>query len=228
LVNLIEQIAELFDEWAIQNNTEYELEIPSSLEGWFDKDKIEKIVFNLLSNAFKYTPENGKINLRIFIEGDDSKILNIKVCNTGKGIAKEKLDQVFNRFVMLEEGKDADTNKFRTGIGLAYVRSLVTVLKGEITVASEVNRKTSFHVSLPCGMENFRETERDWHSGQVNISYHLKNILEGASGNSEEISNKITSLDLIINKRKVVLVVEDEKDVREFLKELLIDKYNVL
>src|SRR5690606_23277993 len=104
----------------------------------------------------------------------------------------------------------------------------VTVLKGEITVASEVNRKTSFHVSLPCGMENFRETERDWHSGQVNISYHLKNILEGASGNSEEISNKITSLDLIINKRKVVLVVEDEKDVREFLKELLIDKYNVL
>lgn len=228
LVNLIEQIAELFDEWAIQNNTEYELEIPSSLEGWFDKDKIEKIVFNLLSNAFKYTPENGKINLRIFIEGDDSKILNIKVSNTGKGIAKEKLDQVFNRFVMLEEGKEMDNNKFRTGIGLAYVRSLATVLRGDITVASEVDKETSFNVLLPCSKEKFKDKELEEKPGQVNISYHLKNILEDVSGNSEDISNKLTSLDVLQNKRKVVLVVEDEKDVRAFLKDLLMDKYNVL
>ncbi|MBC8769543.1 response regulator [Arenibacter sp. BSSL-BM3] len=227
LVNLIEQIAELFDEWAIQKNIEYELDIPSLLEGWFDKDKIEKIVFNLLSNAFKYTPDNGKINLKIFIE-EDFNILNIIVSNSGKGIAKEKLDRVFTRFVLLDESKDTDTDKFRTGIGLAYVKSLVTVLKGEITVSSEVDKKTSFHVLLPCSKVSFQDTELEEHSGQVNISYHLKNILEDVSNNSEDISNKLTSLDVLQNKRKVVLIVEDEKDVRVFLKELLIEKYNVL
>lgn len=227
LVNLIEQIAELFDEWAIQKNIVYELEMPSLLQGWFDKDKIEKIVFNLLSNAFKYTPENGNINLKLFIE-DDYDILNIIVSNSGEGIAKEKLERVFTRFVLLDESKDTDTDKFRTGIGLAYVKSLVTVLKGEITVTSEVKKETSFKVLLPCNKGSFKDTELEEHSGQVNISYHLKNILEDGSGNSEDISNKLTSLDVLQNKRKIVLIVEDEKDVRVFLKELLIDKYNVL
>ncbi|MEJ1222770.1 hybrid sensor histidine kinase/response regulator transcription factor [Sediminicola sp. 1XM1-17] len=227
LVNLIEQIAELFDEWAIQNSIEYDLEIPSSLEGWFDKDKIEKIVFNLLSNAFKYTPEKGKIQLQVFIEQNDTRTLQIMVSNSGKGIAKDKLDRVFNRFVLLDDSRDADTTKFRTGIGLAYVKSLVTVLKGDISVASEVNKGVSFNVLLPCGKENFKDTEIEEHSGQVNISYHLKNILEDESDNADA-SNKITSLECILSKRKVVLVVEDEKDVRVFLKELLTEKYNVL
>lgn len=227
LVNLIEQIAELFDEWAIQKNIEYELDIPSFLEGWFDKDKIEKIVFNLLSNAFKYTPDYGKIYLKIFIEGGNN-ILNIIVSNSGKGITKEKLDRAFTRFIMLDESKDTDSDKFRTGIGLAYVKSLVTVLKGEITVSSVVNKETSFNVLLPCSEVDFQETELEEYSGQVNISYHLKNILEDVSGNSEDISNKLTSLAVLQNKRKVVLIVEDEKDVRVFLKELLVEKYNVL
>ena len=198
-----------------------------SLEGWFDKDKIEKIVFNLLSNAFKYAPDNGKINLKIFIE-EDYNVLNIIVSNSGKGITKEKLDRVFTRFVLLDERKDTDTDKFRTGIGLAYVKSLVTVLKGEITVSSEVDKETSFHVLLPCNKMSFQDTELEEHSGEVNISYHLKNILEDVSNNSEGTSNKLTSLDVLQNKRKVVLIVEDEKDVRVFLKELLIEKYNVL
>lgn len=227
LVNLIEQIAELFDEWAIQNSIEYDLEMPSSLEGWYDKDKIEKIVFNLLSNAFKYTPDKGKIHLQIYKEENETRTLHIIVSNSGKGIAKEKLDRVFNRFVLLDESKDADTTKFRTGIGLAYVKSLITVLNGDITVASEVNKGVSFNVTLPCGKENFKESELEEYSGQVNISYHLKNILEDESDNTGDTSKKISSLDGILNKRKVVLVVEDEKDVRVFLKDLLIEKYKV-
>ena len=92
LVNLVEQIAELFDEWALQKNINYTVEIPSELEGWFDKDKIEKIVFNLLSNAFKYTPNNGQIKLKFFIESLEPKALNIIVVNSGRGISKDKLD----------------------------------------------------------------------------------------------------------------------------------------
>src|SRR5690606_21447026 len=102
LVNLVEQIAELFDEWALQKSIDYTLEIPSELLGWFDKDKIEIILFNLLSNAFKYTPENGRITLTLGILGNESKTLRIEVNNTGRGIPKDKLDSIFDRFFLAD------------------------------------------------------------------------------------------------------------------------------
>jgi len=225
LVHLIEQIVELFDELAIQNEIDYKLETPSLLEGYFDKDKIEKIVFNLLSNAFKYTPKNGKINVQVFIETGNVNTLNIKVSNSGKAIPKDKLDLLFDRFFLLD--KTENTNKFRTGIGLAYVKRLAAVLRGEITVSSNDNI-TSFAVLLPCSKETFNNKELDGQVGQVFISSHLKNILEDVSGDSENIPSKITSLEVFLKKRKVVLIVEDEKDVQVFLNELLNEKYNVL
>ena len=225
LVHLIEQIAELFDELAIQNKIDYKLETPSLLEGYFDKDKIEKIVFNLLSNAFKYTPKNGRINVHVLIETGEVNTLIIKVSNSGKAIPKEKLDLLFERFFLLE--KNEDTNKYRTGIGLAYVKRLATVLKGEITVSSN-NNITSFAVVLPCSKESFNNKELDGDLGQVFISSHLKNILDDVSNEPKNMPSKITSLEVYLKKRKVVLIVEDEKDVQEFLNELLNEKYNVL
>lgn len=227
LVNLVEHIAELFDDLAIQNNLNYILELPPKLEGYYDKDKIEKVVFNLLSNAFKYTPKNGKVKLKFLIKGKDTKTLIIKVSNSGKGIPKEKLDFIFDRFFLLDKGKDSDTDKFRTGIGLAYVKKLVNVLRGEITVSSRANRITSFTVLLPCSKEAFNNKELDSDAGRVFISPHLKNILEDVSTDDENIPSKISSLEVYLKKRKVVLIVEDKKDVQLFLSELLDDKYQI-
>lgn len=226
LMNLVEQIAELFDEMALQNNLNYTLDIPQKLEGYYDKDKIEKIVFNLVSNAFKYTPTNGKIELKFLIKEKDVKTLIIKVSNSGKGIPKEKLDQVFDRFFLLDNGKDWETDKFRTGIGLAYVKKLVTVLGGQITVSGRAFEPTCFIVSIPCGKNAFENQELDGDHGNVIISHHLKNILEDASSIEENNPNKISSLDAYLKKRKIVLIVEDEKDVQSFLNELLRDKYH--
>lgn len=228
LVNLVEQITELFDEWALEKNIDYNLETPSSLIGWFDKDKIEKIIFNLLSNAFKYTPENGRIKIKFFISGDDFKTLNIEVSNTGKGIPKDKLGYVFDRFFLSDTGKDYDTDKFRTGIGLAYIKRLITVLRGEIVVASKANKKTTFTVSLPCSKEVFNEKELDQELSQVLISHHLKDILEDVSTGSENTPNKISSLEDLTNNRKIVLIVEDERNIHVFLNELLKEKYKIL
>lgn len=226
LVNLIEQIAELFDDWALNKYIDFKVEVPSELVGWYDKDKIEKIIFNLLSNAFKYTPQNGKIAIQLFLQKEDSTHLTLKVINTGKGIQKDKLNQVFNRFFLNQDINDS--NMFRTGIGLAYVKSLVTVLNGEISVASKENEITTFTVYLPCAKEKFSENQIDNEVKQILISHHLKNILEDNAKDIENVPNKISSIDFIENPRKLILVVEDELEIHNLLNELLKEKYKIL
>ncbi len=228
LVNLVEQIAELFDEWALEKNIDFNLELPSELMGWYDKDKIEKIIFNLLSNAFKYTPEKGKIKLKFFITGEAIKKLNIEVSNSGKGISKEKLDSLFDRFFLADNVKKTDSDMFRTGIGLAYIKRLVTVLKGEILVSSKAYKKTKFTIILPCSKESFMEKELDIEGTHILISHHLKNILDEKPNISEITPNKISSIDNFSDMRKVVLIVEDEREIHLFLNELLKEKYKTL
>lgn len=228
LVDLIEQIAELFDEWALDKNIDYTLDLPSELIGWFDKDKVEKIMFNLMSNAFKYTPENGKINLKFSFQGNNPKILNITVSNTGKGISKEKMDSLFDRFFLSDINKTSDNDLFRTGIGLAYIKKLVTVLRGEIEVSSVRNKKTTFTILLPCSKEAFTEKELESKESITLISPHLKNILEEIPSKIEERPNKILSLDILQNDLKTILIVEDEKEIHQFLNELLGEKYNII
>ncbi|WP_337965080.1 two-component regulator propeller domain-containing protein [uncultured Flavobacterium sp.] len=229
LVNLIEQIAELFDEWALEKNIQYNLSIPPTLPGWFDKDKIEKIVFNVMSNAFKYTPVNGQIDLKFYIQDNDSKKLNITITNTGKGIPKEELDSLFTQFFLADTNtKETDNNMFRTGIGLAYVKKLVGVLKGEIQVTSTLNKETTFTILLPCHEEAFSQKELDTAISPILISQHLKNILEENPIKLEDTPNKILSLEELTDNRKVILIVEDEKDIHVLLDELLSEKYKLL
>ncbi|EIA07829.1 two-component regulator propeller domain-containing protein [Flavobacterium frigoris] len=230
LVNLVEQIAELFDEWALDKNIEYKLEVTSKLNGWFDKDKIEKIIFNLLSNAFKYTPENGKIDLKIAIDKTNSKKLIITVVNTGKGIPQEKLDSLFDKFLLTDTNSSADNDLFRTGIGLAFIKKLVTVLKGEVQVSSVPNETTTFTILIPCGKKAFVEKEFeidvDAETNQVFISQHLKSILEEIP-TIDAVPEKISTLDAVIDHRKTILIVEDEKEIYSFLNELLSEKYKI-
>jgi len=228
LINLIEQIAELFDEWALDKNIDYHLEIPSSLPGWFDKDKLEKILFNLMSNAFKYTPVKGKIVLKCHIEKGDQKRLNITITNTGKGIPKEKLDSLFDRFFLSDINQTSDTELFRTGIGLAYINKLVTLLRGEILVSSVPNEETSFTILIPCEKGAFTEKEIDESNVPVMISHHLKNIIEEITEEGEIVPGKISAIDVIENDKKKVLIVEDEKEIHLFLNDLLSEKYRII
>jgi len=228
LVNLVEQIAELFDDWALDKNIDYNVEVPTTLPGWFDKDKLEKIVFNLMSNAFKYTPASGSINLKFKIEDKNHKTLNITITNTGKGIPREKLDSLFDRFFLSDTNQASDTEMFRTGIGLAYIKKLVTVLRGEILVSSIPNEQTTFTILIPCEKSAFSEKEIDRENSPVLISHHLKNILEEITEKTEGIPDKISALDNVENSQKKILIVEDEKEIHLFLNDLLADKYKII
>ena len=228
LVELVEQIIELFDELALQKEIEYKLESQRELIGWFDKDKIEKILFNLLSNAFKYTPKKGKILLKLSIKGNDINTLHIDLTNTGRGIPKEKIDFLFDRFFLSDNGADAESYMYRTGIGLAYIKKLITVLGGDISVRSKAHKDTTFSTIIPCSKEAFNENEIDKEKSNVLISYHLKNILESVSKETKEIPNKVSVFEAIENDQKTVLIVDDEKDIHLLLEELLSDKYKIL
>ena len=117
---------------------------------------------------------------------------------------------------------------FRTGIGLAYVKKLVTVMRGEIKVSSTLNKETIFTIILPCNKEAFSKKELDTATSPILISHHLQNILEENPVKSEEMPNMISSLEEIADNRKVILVVEDEKDIHMLLNELLSEKYKLI
>ena len=227
LVNLIEQIAELFDDLALDRNIDYKIKLPSELDGWFDKDKTEKILFNLMSNAFKYTPKNGKIEIEFKIV-NDGKTLNINIKNSGKGISKEKLNSLFDRFFLSDTNFTTDNDMFRTGIGLAYIKKLVTVLRGEIIVSSIPNKLTTFTILLPCNKETFTEKELNIENSPVLISHHLSNILEEIPIESEPTPAKMSFIQNLEDHRKTVLIVEDEKEIHLFLNNLLEDKYKTI
>ncbi len=145
-----------------------------SIMGFVDRDKLEKIVTNLLSNAFKFTPEGGEVEVKVYnppqsplvkggnghpplTKGRPGGVVEIKISNTGPGIPPEKLENIFDRFYQADESYTKDSEG--TGIGLALTKELMEAHHGEIKVESEVNKGTTFTVLLPIEKEHFKPEE---------------------------------------------------------------------
>lgn len=119
-----------------------------TLETLFDPDKLEKILFNLLSNAFKFTPEHGTVSVDVeTVKRDDGLWLTISVADSGIGIPADKLDRVFDRFFQTELPKSIVNQG--SGIGLSITREFVRIHGGEIKVKSEQGKGTEFNVAIP-------------------------------------------------------------------------------
>lgn len=224
IIDLVEQISELFDELAIQKKIEYRIESPHEVTGWFDQDKIEKILFNLLSNAFKYTPDGGKIILQIGTLEEEK--VGISVINTGKGIPKEKLSRLFERFFITGDNENTEPDKFRTGIGLAYTKSLVNALNGTLEVKSIENELTTFRIVIPFGS---RETNKPGKKiTEVTLSGRWQNILPEYGAPGGMVPEKIRKIEAFENGLKKILIAEDEPEIHDLLNELLKEKYRLI
>ena len=151
-INLLKSLAGAFDSMAERKHIHYHLHFTEEAAVvFFDKDKLEKIFTNLLSNAFKYTPLQGTV--AVSVETEDGR-LRIAVEDTGPGIAKKELDKVFDRFYQVE-----GTEEKGSGIGLALVKELVDLYRGQITVNSEPGKGSRFRVSLPIDKTAFKDHE---------------------------------------------------------------------
>lgn len=202
------------------------------IQTFFDKDIIEKIFYNLLANAFKFTPRGGVIEVNInHLPIPDSQsningICKISVKDTGIGISENNINKVFNKFYTLE--KDNGFTELGSGIGLALVKELVELHKGSITVDSKINEGSVFIITIPIGKEFLRTDEiiidkinsrlDDIKKTEYNIkSFDSSDIIE------IEEENTLSSEDALI-----VLIIEDDNDLRKFISSPLKQHYTII
>jgi signal transduction histidine kinase/DNA-binding response OmpR family regulator/ligand-binding sensor domain-containing protein len=226
---LLQNLAEPFIPLSEQNKMEYELNIDTEMFGWVDKDKLEKIIFNLLSNAFKHSDKNEQV---IFSsrENKQTNELEISVVNSGTQLPEGKLDQLFDKFYVVSPNA-ADSEKFGTGIGLAFTRQLVTLLNGRINASSE-NDRIIFSVYIPLIAGQPEDIPLD--NTQI-ISDKPSYLYQTITAYSEPVhavspveNNKQAFIEnLVAQDKKNILIVEDEPGIRFLLKDILKDDYTV-
>jgi len=186
---------------------------------YFDKDHFEKVLFNLLSNAFKFTPEGGQISLEINQHND---WVDIHITDNGKGILPKNIDKLFNKFFQVYNEEVSNSGY---GIGLALSKSIVELHKGKIEVISETddpeNRRTVFTVSLPKGSAHLEEhlLMPEYMNSDNPVHYYLQSQANTIIAPKEEIFADI---------KYTLLIIEDNQELRNFIKESFQHQYKVL
>lgn len=182
-----------------------------------DRDKLEHIYFNLMSNALKYTPEGGRITTALSYDG---KQYVLSVSDTGKGIEEEALPHLFDRFFQARGAVGG------TGIGLSLVKAYVDLHHGDIRVESNVGEGTRFFISLPATQPGYdpakdREARPVAERELVDDSYVPEDI------NAKEAADRITNAEDFDADRPLVLIIDDNNGMRAYLRSILKDRYNV-
>ncbi|RYZ18866.1 MAG: hybrid sensor histidine kinase/response regulator, partial [Sphingobacteriales bacterium] len=213
LVKLLNVIHASFSSLANSKQIEFTITVPTEkIICRIDVDKFEKIFYNLLSNAFKFTPRGGKVEFMASVaDTDGARLLRVSVSDSGPGIAADQVGEVFNRFY---QGKQYYSDEQGTGIGLALTKELVDLQGGTISVASTEGNGAAFIVALPLsaatGEEVFREKK-------VIVNEFVAE--EAIRHTQEEVIEE--------SDKPTVLIVEDNDDLRHYLKRSLSEHYVV-
>ncbi|WPP48474.1 substrate-binding domain-containing protein [Catalinimonas niigatensis] len=218
LVTFIQEIFSAFEGTAAKRNIDYQLvSIEPRLELWFDGSMLDKVFFNLLSNAFKFTADGGKIV--VMIEQDtENRMARVLIKDNGRGMSQEHVAHAFERFYQGEQN-----SSMGTGLGLSLSRELIQMHHGAIRIDSEPGRGTSFEIKLPLGKAHLKEKERiERVSGSS--SAQLRSIYEEEAYEKEEIFTEEKQP----SHETSILVVEDNVELRKFLVSKLQAHYQVL
>ncbi len=203
----------------LSKEKQIEVEIVKSsakLSFFFDWDKLEKVMFNLMSNAFKYTEKGGKIQIildRVSIE-ENEEYAKIEVKDNGEGIPQEEVEKIFDRFYQV----DSTVSYKGTGIGLSLTKELVLLHKGKITVESKLGVGTSFKILLPLDKNHFSqddiliETKMKEHPVKADYT-EFEKLDEPKEDAKIELETNITE-----GEKPLLLIVEDEPDIRKYIK----------
>ena len=210
IIDFAKGITELFEGVSNQRNIKLKLESNlGSLKVYFDKDKLDKVLFNLLSNAFKFTPDGGSIQVNISQTGNKAYLT---VEDNGKGMEKQHLEKIFDCFYQVEQ------HQYGTGIGLSLCKSFILLHHGEIDVDSEPGKGTTFTVKLPLGNAHLKKEEIVKGSDKYVLDSPSP-LVKTASNLEGETPHKTAPL---------VLIVEDNTTLRNFIKESLEQHFIVI
>ncbi|MDH4092091.1 MAG: ATP-binding protein [Cyclobacteriaceae bacterium] len=216
LNEFIQAISSQFASMAQSRDIHFEVISSSAIELWFDPDKIEKIVVNLLSNAFKFTPSGGSIGVVMTVENENARI---DVSDSGIGMSVNEIDQIFDRFYQIDESSLREYEGF--GIGLSLVREITELHHGTVAVSSEPGKGSCFTVRIPMGKEHLTQQEMITEGERSPIPdrynapvYYVDTLTSRPQAHIEVLST--------------ILVIEDNTELRDYLTKSLCDKYNVL
>lgn len=215
LVRQLHSIKQSFDAYAQQKQIKLKWDAPvESLFVYYDADIIEKCVTNLLSNAFKFTPEDGIIGIRLELhkvyKGASESInrVSIHVSDTGKGISAEHRQHIFDRFYQIPEKVD----RVGTGVGLSLCKELIEVHRGSIEVQSDLGAGSDFKIQFPVTLEAF---DPAW-------------VKSGSKEVKELQSQLVDSAQVIQQEKQILLIVEDHAEMRAFIREIFEGTFQVI
>lgn len=211
----IDQISLSFKELARIKNIDFTINCPNNIENtWYDKEKVEHILYNILGNAFKYTPKEGNIQLTVK-PLNKKEVLKISISDSGIGIPKEELEDIFKLFYRSTN----KNNEKGTGIGLALTKELINLHKGKIKVESSKSEGTTFTIKLQVAEDAYTDDEKITSSKNEN----QKNILKDTTTVKETVIKKDLN-----NTKRTILIVEDNFELQKFLQDLLVEQYNII
>ena len=194
---------------AKERNTTYKIDIPTgNLICWVDQDIMEKIVVNLLGNAFKYSPEGEAVKILATVKDG---LLALSVHNTGVWLSEKEQQQIFTRFYQ------TNSQNSGSGIGLALTRELATLHKGNITVDSSEANGVWFHVSIPISESSYTSEEKlneQLYPTLLNFTEETNTILETETASNEDAP--------------LLLLVDDSKEIRDYVASIFETTYTIL
>ena len=216
LVPFVKEIFELFQSQAKAKRLSFSFDHDTdSLPIWIDRRNFDKVIMNILSNAFKFTPSGGEIGIRIT---HDDKNATIAISDNGEKIPEDKLDKIFERFY--QTASTVNDRNVGTGIGLDLTRSLVELHHGTIS-AHNLEEGCEFVVSIPLGNAHLKPEEMIMEEEEVS------NLVEPIIEETEEEESEMPVIDLPSNYRMTVVIAEDDDEIRGYLDSELSKDYDV-
>ena len=221
VMRYIRETAECLEPLIIKRKMKFTITCqPESMMGWIDTDKLDKIIYNLLSNAAKYSAENGEVSIKAITNYTYDHI-RIIVSDKGEGIPPDKMKHLFERFYI---GDYREQRTIGTGVGLALTHDLVYLNQGTIDCQSEVGKGTTFTVTLPIYKEAFKPEQIDeQHKIDFNIPKNaivdIKSVVPDIYANTDDDTNDEDSYK--------VLIVEDNLELLMLMQQLLKSYYRV-
>lgn len=219
-VKFCEEIYLSFTDLAIQKNIKYSFE-PSNSEMslWFDKYQMEKVIYNLLSNSFKFSGNGKPIKIEIT---ETSNHVKLQLTDQGVGISNKQLTKIFNRFHQTNDLLNENTKGF--GLGLAISKEIIELHDGEIEVESIKGVGSTFVIKLKKGKAHFNEVEI---AGKETDSELIENYF---SDNVEFLSKRKINIEQgsLITKKATLLIVEDNKEILNYISGLLLEEFHIL
>jgi signal transduction histidine kinase/CheY-like chemotaxis protein len=242
IIPFLKGITASFELLAEQNRVELRFQAEENhIEIYFNPQKLEDVMCNLLVNAFKFTPGGGSVTVSVGRRESDSKessfpggFLEISVRDTGSGIPRDQLAHIFDRFYQVEEASPGELGQKGSGIGLALAKELVCLHHGEIDVDSQEGRGTEFIIRLPMGEEHLEPGEiagPEDMPGEETKTARVETLYQAAAKEAEpepEQEQEAGVGEEEGEKRNIVLVVEDNADVREYIRGPLESIYTVI